>query len=375
MVGAWLLISLIGFTLTLVVSAVLVPLVRDRAEALKLMDAPNLDRKQHDRPIPRTGGVGIFPAFWLTLWGGVAAAVWVVPGLAFLPEQVRTLGGNVGGKLVPLAGLFAGALMIFVLGVLDDRFNLPPLPRLAIQILACVPVIATGTVLKLFMPPIVAVPVTILWLVLLTNSFNFLDNMNGLTSGVSAIICLVMAMLAFLAREWFILLVFVMLAGAVVGFWRYNFPKASVFLGDAGSTHLGFLIGCLAILSTYWQEGTPSRLPILIPVLVLGVPLFDTLSVLWIRWRAGKPLMQGDTNHVSHRLVALGMSRTEAVVFLYGATLVVGLAAIPLRQLDTHHGVVLAVAILLIFFMLHWLERVSYRRIATITSTSDRGSR
>jgi UDP-GlcNAc:undecaprenyl-phosphate GlcNAc-1-phosphate transferase len=349
---------------SLVVGLVLVPLARRWAAPLGLIDAPNLARKQHDRPIPRAGGVAIFPAFWGCLAANLALAVWVVPGLDFLPGSVRVLAANIGHRAGQIAGLFAGCLIIFVLGVLDDRLNLPPLVRLGVQLLATVPLIASGIVLKLFLPPWLAAPITALWLVGLTNSFNFLDNMNGATSGVSVIICAVMAVLAALSREWYMLLLFAALAGAVLAFWFFNFPRASIFLGDAGSTHLGFLLGALAVLVTYYQEGVPTRLPILIPLVVFGVPLFDTISVMWIRWRAGRPLMEGDTNHLSHRLVGLGMTRTEAVLFLYGATLATGLAALPLREVRWETGLFQVVVISLIFFLLHWLERVSVRRRA-----------
>ena len=358
----WLIVAALGFLQCFAVAWVLVPLVRDRAEALGLIDRPTLARKQHDRPIPRCGGLGIFPAFWGMLALNIALATLVVPRLGFLPEGIRALAANVGTKTGELEALFLGSFIIFALGLLDDRFNLPPVVRLAVQVMACVPLLMGGVVLKVFLPPVIAWPLTVFWLVLLTNSFNFLDNMNGLTSGVSAIICGVMALIALLAQEWYMFLCFAMLGGAVTGFWRYNFPKASVFLGDSGSTHLGFLLGGLAILSTYYQEGVPTRLPILIPLVVMGLPLFDTISVMWIRWSSGKPLMEGDTNHVSHRLVALGMSRTMAVVFLYGVALATGLAAIPLRNLDVAHGIVQVGVIFLIFFHLHWLERVSYRK-------------
>lgn len=358
----WIVLALVALLQTLLVGAVLVPLARKYAVPLGLMDAPTLERKIHTAPIPRAGGAAIFPAFWGCFWLNVALGVWLVPQLGFLPPPVQALAGNIGLKLPQTAGLFVGCLTIFVLGLLDDRFDLPPKVRLVVQILACVPLLATGTVLKLFLPPILAYPLTVCWLVLLTNSFNFLDNMNGLTSGVSFLICAIMATISILSREWYMLLIFSMIAGAVLAFWFFNFPKASIFLGDAGSTHLGFCIGSLMILTTYFQEGVPSRMPILIPLIVLGIPLFDTASVMWIRWKAGKPFMVGDTNHLSHRLVALGMSRTEAVLFIYAMVAVLGLAALPLRTMQAREGIFQAVAILLIFLLLHWLERVSYRR-------------
>ncbi len=357
----WILLALLALAQCLVLGLLLMPWAKAQAPRLGLVDRPAAARKIHQEPTPLSGGLAIFPAFWGALWLNVLLAALVIPMLWFLPETVRVLAGNVVLRFDMLVAVFAGCAIIFVLGLLDDRYDLPPLLRLGVQVAAAVPVIAAGVTFQAADVWWVAWPLTIFWLVLLTNSFNFLDNMNGLTSGVTVIVCLVMALLALLFREWYMLLVFAMLAGAVLAFWFHNFPRASVFLGDNGSTHLGFLVGCLAILTTYYEEGDPSRLPVLIPLLVLGVPLFDTLSVLWIRWKARRPLMVGDTNHLSHRLVALGMNRTEAVLFIYLATLVVGLAAVPLRILDWRHGILQTLLIVLIFLLLHWLERVSYR--------------
>jgi len=362
-------LSLLGLAACFVAALALVPFARDGAQRLGLIDQPNLERKQHARPIPRSGGLAIFPVFWGAVWCGYGSAFFLSDA-AWLPPVIRTLAGNVGLQVTPLLALFSGCSIIFLLGVLDDRFDLPAKLRLAVQILATVPLIFGGVVLKAFLPVWMAIPLTMLWLVFLTNSFNFLDNMNGLTSGVSIVICTVMGLLAFLAQEWYMLLLFAMLAGTLLGFWFYNFPVASIFLGDAGSTHLGFLLGALAILATYYQAGVPTAMPVLIPLVVFGIPIFDTVSVMWIRYRAGKPFMVGDTNHISHRLVALGMSRKEAVLFIYAAALAAGLAAIPLRILDWRHGAVLVAAILLILLLLHWLERVSYRvRTAAPTSS------
>ncbi len=358
----WLTIAFMVFLQSALISRKLVPFFRDRAVSLGMMDKPTLERKQHSRPIPRNGGIGIYIAFWVCLWTNFILAVLIVPSLPFLPDSIRHLAANGWQKYELLEALFLSSTIIFSLGLLDDRYSLSPVVRLFVQILACLPLLYAGVYLKLFLPLWLAYPLTIFWLLFLTNSLNFLDNMNGLTSGVSVIICLVMTLHAFLSAEWYMLLIYGLLGGSVLGFWFFNFPKASVFLGDCGSTMIGFLLGALTILTTYYQAGVPSKLPILIPLVVLGVPIFDTISVMLIRWKAGKPFMEGDTNHISHRLVALGMGQKEAVLFLYVATLVTGLSAIPLRYMETSIGWVQALLIFLIFFLLHWLERVSYRQ-------------
>ncbi|MCC5877011.1 MAG: undecaprenyl/decaprenyl-phosphate alpha-N-acetylglucosaminyl 1-phosphate transferase, partial [Candidatus Sumerlaeia bacterium] len=232
----WLFLSIVAFLQALLLGVLATLFVRWLGPRVGLVDRPNLARKQHTRPTPRSGGIGIFFAFWVTLLFNLFLAATLVPQLGFLPESVRILAGNIAHRELELLGLFLGSSIIFVLGVLDDFYDLPPLLRLAIQILATVPLVACGIVLKVFLPPLLAVPLTMAWVVCLTNSFNFLDNMNGLTSGVTVIICMVLALMAALSSEYYMLLIFALLGGAVMGFWLFNFPRASVFLGDSGST-------------------------------------------------------------------------------------------------------------------------------------------
>ncbi|MDK2971000.1 MAG: UDP-GlcNAc:undecaprenyl-phosphate/decaprenyl-phosphate GlcNAc-phosphate transferase [Candidatus Sumerlaeota bacterium] len=355
-------LTLIAFLQALAVSAVLTRAARALGPRCGMMDAPTLDRKIHSHPVPRSGGLAVYAAFWGCLGLNLLLARHVVPSLAWLPESVRHLAANTGMRALPLAGIAAGSLMIFVLGVIDDIRGLSPTVRLVVQIIATLPLIATGTTVQAFLPWLAGAALTVGWVVLLTNSFNFLDNMNGLTSGIAAITAAVFALQSALAGEYYMMLLFGMLAGAVLGFWFFNFPKASLFLGDCGSTHLGFLFGALSVQCTYYEPGAATQLPILFPLVALGVPVFDTLSVMLIRFRAGKPLMQGDRNHFSHRLEALGMSRTEAVVFIYAVTLCVGLAAVALRPLDWRYGLVQAAVIVMLFAGITWMEHVSRRK-------------
>jgi UDP-GlcNAc:undecaprenyl-phosphate GlcNAc-1-phosphate transferase len=359
----WLLLALAGFVQTALASSLLMPLAIRLGRAWGLVDNPGPERKIHTEPTPRSGGIAIVAAFWGCLGLDIAAAVWLVPHLGFLPEAVRHLGANVPSKLAPLGGIAAGALMVFALGLADDRFSLSARVRLVVQMAAVLPLILAGVQLQLFLPAPLGAAATVLWLTTLTNSFNFLDNMNGLTSGIAIVVCAVMALLSLLAREFYMVLMFAMLAGAGFGFWRVNFFRGGVFLGDGGSTHFGFLIGALMVLCTYYESGVPSRLPVLTPLLVLAVPLFDIASVLWIRWRTGKPLMEGDRNHFSHRLVDLGFSRRDAVLVIYGFTLMTGLAAVALRQLDWRHGLAQAAMVALLFAIIHKIERVSRARV------------
>jgi UDP-GlcNAc:undecaprenyl-phosphate GlcNAc-1-phosphate transferase len=155
---------------------------------------------------------------------------------------------------------------------------------------------------------------------------------------------------------------FAMLAGALVGFLRYNFNPARIFLGDSGSLLIGYLLASLTIVATYYQRGVPTALPVLMPAVVLGVPLFDTISVMLIRLKLGKPLMQGDTNHFSHRLLRLGMNVRQAVAFIYLTTLAMGLAAVPLQHLPPRGALTQTSLIVLLFILIYLLERAGRLR-------------
>ncbi|MBM3335190.1 undecaprenyl/decaprenyl-phosphate alpha-N-acetylglucosaminyl 1-phosphate transferase, partial [Candidatus Sumerlaeota bacterium] len=241
----------------------------------------------------------------------------------------------------------------------DDRRPLGPWAKLLCQIAAIVPVLLAGVHIVSFLPSKwLGALATVAWMVLLINSFNFLDNMDGLSAGVGAVVTIVLAWISFGSDELLMTAMFIVLAGTLLGFLRHNFAPAKIFMGDSGSMFLGYMVGVLTVLATYYQKGVPTRLPVLTPVIVLGVPLFDTFSVLWIRWRAGQPLMQGDRNHFSHRLVNLGMSERGAVVFIYVTTFCVGLGALPLRHLDWPGALLVAVQTALWFVIIYWIERL-----------------
>jgi UDP-GlcNAc:undecaprenyl-phosphate GlcNAc-1-phosphate transferase len=238
--------------------------------------------------------------------------------------------------------------------------------KLVCQIAAVLPLVATGTQIVGFLPwTWLGKLLTIFWIVLLMNSFNFLDNMDGLTAGVAAIVAAVLAWISYRATpsELLMTAMFVTLAGALAGFLIHNFSPASVFMGDSGSLVIGYLLGALTVRATYYQVGEP-RMPeiaVLTPLIVLGVPLFDTCSVLWIRWRAGRPLMQGDRNHFSHRLVALGMTERGAVVFIYMVTLCVAIGALLLRRLDLTGALIVTFQTALWFLIIYLIERLGKR--------------
>ncbi len=355
---AYIAIAVEAFVLALVA----VPVARRLGLRLGFVDRPG-GRKIHDAPVARCGGVGIYLAFSLTLALNLIA---IRLGFArkFVPEALQPYLANVAFVSDKLGALFAGATLMMLTGLADDRLDLRPGLKLALQILAAVPLVATGITIKAFLPwPWMGALLTIAWVVLLTNSFNFLDNMNGLSAGVAAIAVLSFYLISRIGGEYFMMAIFAALFGALLGFLRYNFPRAEVFMGDSGSLFIGYMIAGLSTMVTYYHQGVPTQLPVVAPLLVLGVPLFDTISVLWIRWRHGAPLMKGDRNHFSHRLVALGFTPTQAVLMIYLLSLIVGLGAVNLRWLPWTGALFALVQCAAFFLIIYLLERTAQKKL------------
>ncbi len=357
----WWILYLAAFVQTLAVALVLVPVARRLGVRWGMADEPG-PRKIHRETMARSGGLAVFAAFAGCLVLDLALAWALARQAEFLPDSVRTLSGNIALRLKPLAAILAGAAMVFAVGVIDDIRPLRPRTKLAVQILAVVPLLLAGVTIKAFLPVPVGWILTAAWVVLLTNSFNLLDNMDGLCSGVGTIVSLVLFLISALAGEYYNAIMFILLAGALLGFLRYNFHPARIFLGDSGSLVTGYLLASLTVVATYYKAGVPTALPVLMPAVVLGVPLFDTISVMLIRLKTRKPLMQGDTNHFSHRLVRLGMSTRQTVVFIYLTTLAMGLAAIPLQYLPLRAALAQAALIVLLFILIYLLERAGRLR-------------
>jgi UDP-GlcNAc:undecaprenyl-phosphate GlcNAc-1-phosphate transferase len=231
-------------------------------------------------------------------------------------------------RAAELAVIGLGAIAVTILGALDDRHELKALPKFIGQILIALAVAAACKRITLFVPSAVfSYAVTILWLLTVINAFNFMDNMNGLCAGVGAIGALLLALIATADGEYLVAITGFLMCGALVGFLPWNFPKAKAFLGDAGSHLVGYLLAVMAILPHFYSKHNPHPLAVLSPLLVLFVPLADLAQVTIFRTLNQKPFWIGDTNHLSHRLVRLGLSRTRAVLLLWLAAAVIGASA------------------------------------------------
>jgi UDP-GlcNAc:undecaprenyl-phosphate GlcNAc-1-phosphate transferase len=222
---------------------------------------------------------------------------------------------------IELAGILLGALGMLILGILDDKHELKPAMKFAGQFLIAFAVAAGGARITLFIPnPIFHYVITILWILTIINAFNFMDNMNGLCSGLGAIGCAYFGLIAALNGQYLVTIIACLTFGALVGFLPYNFPNARAFLGDSGSHLVGYLLAVLAILPHFYSIRHPRHWAVLIPLLVLAVPLLGMVQVVLVRWWLGKPFYYGDTNHLSHRLVQFGLSKSRAVEVLWLAS-------------------------------------------------------
>lgn len=359
---SWGILYVSVFVQALAISLLLTPLARQLGLRWQLVDLPH-EKKIHREPKARSGGLAIFATFVLVTCGDLVLVRLILERTSLFSPDVLRFFSNIPGILPKLAAILVGGSIVFLVGLIDDRYGLRPYQKLILQVVAALPLILANIRVVLFVPiPAVGGIITVLWVVLLTNSFNLLDNMDGLCSGVATIILCVLAFVSLRSGELFMVAIFLALAGSVLGFLRYNFYPSRLFMGDGGSLFIGYMIGALTILSTYYHRGVPTGLPVLMPLIILGVPIFDTITVILIRLKNGKPILQGDTNHFSHRLVSIGMTQKEAVVFIYLVTLCVALGALALQHLHLGASLIVTFQTFLLFVLIFLLERVSRKK-------------
>ena len=293
---------LIVFIGVLFLAVVGTPLARKLGLRMQIVDQPDATRKIHTVPTPRVGGIAIYLS---TL---IAALL-------------------LRGVFRELSGILIGASLVSFLGFWDDRFNLSAGVKLAGQVLAVGLVMASGVTVRIFPYRALDLIVTAIWLIGITNAINLLDNMDGLSAGISAIAAAHFSLLCALSGQYLVGALSVAVMAACIGFLVYNWNPATIFMGDSGTLFLGLTLASLGIKLRF-----PDNVPFvtwMVPLLVLGVPIFDTTLVTISRLRRGlNPLTTPGMDHSSHRLTYAGLSRREAVLVLYIAAFVFGLLAI-----------------------------------------------
>ncbi|MBX6377608.1 MAG: undecaprenyl/decaprenyl-phosphate alpha-N-acetylglucosaminyl 1-phosphate transferase [Clostridia bacterium] len=311
----------------------LTPVVRRVALRIGVVDRPG-ERSVHTRPVPLLGGVAIFLAFG----AGVAAT----GGLSSLPAR----------------GILAGGALMLVVGIVDDYRPLRPAVKLAGQLAAAVVLLFAGVRIDFVTNPwggLLALgpwayPLTLLWVVAIINVVNLMDGLDGLAAGVTSIACVTLALVAWQTQQPLeAVLLIAALAGSALGFLPYNFNPARIFMGDAGSMFLGYV---LAAVSVEGSVKSPAAVALAVPLLVLGLPIADTFLAILRRLQSGRPVGQADRDHLHHRLLRLGLNQREAVLWMYMVTGWLGVSALAVVGVNPRLGFAIVAFVALSLYLM-----------------------
>ncbi|MDS3883620.1 glycosyltransferase family 4 protein [Staphylococcus hominis] len=298
--------TLLLIVVTLVISLIITPIIIKVSFKFNLVDRPNY-RKVHTKPVSVMGGTVILLSFLIGLW----------------------LGHPIGRAVKPLV---IGLIIMYFVGIIDDIYDLKPILKLIGQIIAASVVVFYGITIDFISFPIgptihfgiLSIPITIIWIVAITNAINLIDGLDGLASGVSVIGLTTIGFIAILQGNVFIIMICSLLIGALLGFLFFNFHPASIFLGDSGALMIGFIIGFLSLLG--FKNIT--FISLFFPIVILAVPFIDTLFAMIRRVRNGQHIMQADKSHLHHKLLALGYTHRQTVLLIYSIAIMFSLSSI-----------------------------------------------
>ncbi|NQT06427.1 MAG: undecaprenyl/decaprenyl-phosphate alpha-N-acetylglucosaminyl 1-phosphate transferase [Candidatus Omnitrophica bacterium] len=308
--------------LSAILSYLLTPAAGLFANKIGLLDKPK-STKAHAHPTPLLGGLAIFTAYFL-------AVIFVA------------------GMDKKVAGILTGGIILFTIGIIDDRFGIMPKLKLFGQIVAALIVFRLGIRVEFIENYYLSMLFSCFWIIGITNAINLLDNLNGLSAGITMIAAFFFGVLAWLRGDLMVATLAFALCGSTFGFLRHNFPKAHIFMGDAGSLFIGYLLSVIAILGNW---SAPTKLTSLtIPFFILGYPIFDTTLVIISRLSQGRSIFQGGKDHSSHRLALLGLKKRRAVLLIFFINFCLGLSGFVLSRVKTPLAAVL-IALVAFFCM------------------------
>ncbi|MFH1881378.1 MAG: MraY family glycosyltransferase [Planctomycetota bacterium] len=321
-----------------VLSVILTAVARKLAVRAGLVAQPAEDR-YHRTVVPLGGGIAIFSTISIIIFTAIAAVNFLAaPGhLDWLGQSVTVHTDGFVSKIGQLVIILLVVLVLFTLGLWDDKKHLSPFFKLAVQFaVAIIAAFFADIRIELFIESkVVTSLLSAVWIVLIINVFNFLDNMDGASVGIAVIISCILFAAAALSGQVFVGGLTLVFIGTLLGFLVFNFPPAKIFMGDAGSLVVGFFVAMLTVRTTYYHEAQSGQwYAVFMPLLVMAVPLYDFISVTLLRISQGKSPFIGDTQHFSHRLKKRGLTDTQTVLTLYLATLCTGLGAIFLYQVN-----------------------------------------
>ncbi len=319
-----------GIIIAYLVVITVVPYVIKFAYRIGAVDIPS-ERKVHSVPVPRIGGLAIFIGYITSI-------------LMFFPSsELRT-------------GIIISSSIIVVLGILDDLYNISPKQKLLGQLVAAIVLVFHGVQIGFLTNPFggtiylgyFAIPLTIFWIIGVTNAVNLIDGLDGLAAGTSAISAIVLSIVAFSQGISSIGFMALILAASCVGFLWYNFNPAKIFMGDTGSMLLGLNLAVISVMSV---TKSIAVLSIFVPIIILGVPLFDTLFAIIRRYQKNQPIFKADKEHLHHCLLNKGLSHKKTVLFIYLINIILGASAILLSTLTKNQGMVLVTALSIVIYM------------------------
>jgi UDP-GlcNAc:undecaprenyl-phosphate GlcNAc-1-phosphate transferase len=330
--------------------------------------------KEARRAVPNTGGIAIAAAVWVPMLAGLIGAMVLDPGsLPGWLAPVRDSWGDLSARTGLGWVLLVCVLVLHVLGVVDDRRPMGAMGKLVVMVVPAVGFVwLTDSRLLTLMDPYVggawlSVVLTVVWIVMVTNAMNFIDNMDGLSAGIAAIAGGLFLVGALMNAQWFVGVVLALLVGGCVGFLVFNFPPARVFMGDGGSLVIGFVLAAMTVRTTYIAPGAegPSAgawYAVLMPIAVLAVPLYDFVSVTMIRITQGKSPFKGDLQHFSHRIRERGLSGRATILVIYALTACTGISGIVLTRAGALVAVLMGVQIVLLLAAIALFEYKSARK-------------
>lgn len=321
-----------------ILSFILTPFIRKLAIATKVISIPKDERNIHKKPIPLLGGLAIYISFMLLTI--------LKPGALSQPE----------------IGILIGATFIIIGGVIDDIMEIKPWQKLLFQVAATLSLIYYGITITILTNPfftggsyfnigLLYIPFTLIWIIGVTNAFNLIDGLDGLAAGIALISCVTIFIIAIMTKRNEVAVFTAILSGAILGFLPYNFNPASIFLGDTGSQLLGFLLAAISIEGTIKSA---AAFAIAVPILALGLPIYDTIFAMIRRKINGKPIMQADRGHLHHRLLDMGLTQRQAVIIMYLISAILGAVAILAMQCTSSQAYFLLTIVMIIIISLAW---------------------
>lgn len=316
------------------------PILIRLANRFGVVDNPN-QRKVHTEPKPLMGGLAIFAGY---------SACFFVSRAYFIPEDYAL--NHI------LLGLYLCSTFLLAVGFVDDLRGLAATTKLICQIIPAAVMIYLGVRIRFWIQTDwLQCLLTLGWFIIITNAFNLLDNMDGLSGGVGCLTAFLYFLLSIYVREGEFAYLLLGLAFSIAGFLKYNFYPSKIFMGDTGSLFVGFNLATISAMTTYLGHGPAQHMPVVTPLVIFSVPLYDTATVVWIRIKEGRSIFKADKNHFSHRLVALGMTHRMSVGVILLLTFAIGLMAVLLPKLTGAQGLLVLFHTAIIFLVIAMLER------------------